>query len=177
MQINVYSGSLSRLCTQALVVGCFEDIRPLRGLAAEIDWYYSGIFSRMLMQGYFSGKFGGTLLVPTAGKLNVPKVILMGLGKSTAYDYEQFKRAGNFLFYTVNNLNVHECAVEIDSSYIEVPDTIRLVASFISGWKSADLKQSIRLTFVVNGREQAKLLQYKIQNGNILKNDRTVRTT
>ena len=169
MQMDVYSGNLNRLRTEVLTFGCFEDVRPLLGLPGEVDWYYSGLFSRMFMQNHFSGLLGKTLLIPTEGKLHISKAILIGLGKSETYGEAQLQSAALTLFQTLKGLKVRQCAIDLESFQGKRHSITDLATFFFTACSSEECDSPIALTFVVNHGETAKALQYKIQNGDFFK--------
>ncbi|MBN4054119.1 hypothetical protein JYT87_00250 [Nitrospira defluvii] len=162
MRIVVFADKLTHLQTNLLVVSCFEDIRPLQGLASEIDWIYGGILSRVLMEKRFSGEQGEMLLLASEGKLQIPKIILVGLGISTAYTYTHFASISNQLHHVLKDLNISECAVEIDAPMKKKLDSLRLVAAFIKGEKTSKIKKPLEVTFIVEEREKAQVEQQYI---------------
>jgi hypothetical protein len=64
------------------LVPCFEDERPLQGLAGYIDWRSCGMLSRLLRSGWCTGRAGESLLMPTRVGLPVERLVLVGLGSS-----------------------------------------------------------------------------------------------
>ena len=64
------------------IVPCFEDERPLQGLAGYIDWRSCGMLSRLLRTGWCTGRAGESLLMPTRVGLPVERLVLIGLGPS-----------------------------------------------------------------------------------------------
>ena len=164
MRIDVFSGPLSKLQTNLLIVTCFKDVRPLKGLAAQIDWYYGGLLSRILMEDRFSGEAGERLLLSSGGKLLIPKVILMGLGLSTAYDYPQLKSISSMLHPLLKDLHTRECSLEVAPPMTRSLDVIHLVEAFLSGEPSGDLSEPLEVTFIVNPSEEAKVAQHFLHN-------------
>lgn len=67
-------------------VCCFltEDERPLGGAAGYVDWRLCGALSRQLKSGFFEGRPGERLLLPSQGQLTADKVFAVGLGRSGA---------------------------------------------------------------------------------------------
>lgn len=65
----------------AVLTYCADE-RPLRGLAALIDWRLSGALSRLLRSGFCTGAAGETLLMPGRRGLPAARMILAGLGPS-----------------------------------------------------------------------------------------------
>ncbi|MFQ5588428.1 MAG: M17 family peptidase N-terminal domain-containing protein [Nitrospiria bacterium] len=170
MRVDVYSGSLSRLATEALVVTCFEDIRPLCGLAGEVDWFYHGVFSRLIQQSIFRGALGRAALIPTEGKLEINKTVLMGLGKSTAYGPDQFDAAIQRIIETLSDLNIRAAAVEMDllTSFSPSLETTQEAASRLSCLGATHVMASGQLTLVMRDVEQANRLRHSLQSGNRL---------
>jgi len=159
MHVDVYSDKLTKLSADLLVVTCFKDRRPLRGLAGEVDWYYGGILSRALMDKRFDGTLGEMLLLSTAGKLSIPKVILMGLGESSKYGYAQFKTVSIKLHAALKGLDLQECAVEIDTASTQKLNALKLVEAFRLGEDRSLRKDPLGITFVVKENEKAGLMQ------------------
>lgn len=53
--------------------------RPLQGLAGLCDWRLCGQLSRVLETGFFEGKRGEALLMPTAARLKVNRILAFGI--------------------------------------------------------------------------------------------------
>ena len=60
----------------AVLVG---DERPLQGLAGLVDWRLAGALTRALLEGVYGAGPDEALLVPTAGRLPAPRVVVVGL--------------------------------------------------------------------------------------------------
>ncbi len=59
-----------------------EDERPLTGLAGFVDWRLCGRLSRVLQNGYFTGGKSDCLLLPTDGRIAMPRAFVFGLGRT-----------------------------------------------------------------------------------------------
>lgn len=61
---------------------CFvtEDERPLSGAAGFLDWRLCGELSRVLRSGFFIGRPGERLLLPSSGRVPARRLFLVGLG-------------------------------------------------------------------------------------------------
>ncbi len=57
-----------------------EDERPLTGAAGYVDWRLCGQLSRLLVDGFFKGTRGESLLLPSNGHIGPPRVVVLGLG-------------------------------------------------------------------------------------------------
>ena len=71
---------LDALDAESLGLFCFEDQRPLCGVAGFVDWRLCGAISRLLLGGLFQGQRDETLMLPVTGALSVRRVFLFGLG-------------------------------------------------------------------------------------------------
>jgi hypothetical protein len=80
VQIAIETRPLERLDCDVLVVGLFEDDRPLRGGAARVDWRLCGQVSELVALGRVSGARGEAALMPSPGSLRAARVLLLGLG-------------------------------------------------------------------------------------------------
>lgn len=165
MRVGIFSGKLTKLHAEVLVVSCFEDIRPLRGLAGEVDWLYGGIFSNLLMQGKVTGKLGEILLLATQQKMQVPKVILAGLGPSHSYEIDDFGLVSKRIAGIMTGLQARECAVELLPPASRSLDLALLMESFLKGMDKTKKLEPFDLTFVVKDGEKARALQQRIKNG------------
>jgi hypothetical protein len=72
--------------TDLALVAYFEDERPLRGLAAFLDWRAGGKLSRLLRSGWCTGRAGEAVLLPGARGLPSDRIVLLGLGPLRAFD-------------------------------------------------------------------------------------------
>lgn len=59
----------------------FEDVRPLQGVSAFLDWREREWLSRILLDQSFVGEEGATLLTPARRSGYVERVVLFGVGR------------------------------------------------------------------------------------------------
>jgi hypothetical protein len=83
--------SLPDLDSLCVFVG--EDERPLRGAAGFLDWRLGGALSRVLVSGFFVGAPADTLLLPTGGRIAIPRVFAIGVGRWQALTEEGLSAA------------------------------------------------------------------------------------
>ena len=193
MRLNVFSGKFTKLHAEILIAGCYEDIRPLGGLAGEIDWLYGGIFSSLMTRNRVAGKQGEILLLSTQGKMQVPKTLLVGLGSAVEYDYPILNEAAKGVFQLMAGLHVRDIAVELaepvfrrgarrrfpenagpaspgesESEKTNQFDLRLLMEAFLKGIDEKKRRDPFDLTFVVSDSEKARTLQRRIVNGEYL---------
>lgn len=98
----------------ALCLFVAEDDRPLPSSAGYVDWRLCGALSRVLKNGFFTGAKDDWLLLPSDGKLPVPRIFVVGLGSrralSTGALSEALASAGRVL-----------SRAKVDSVALEVP--------------------------------------------------------
>ena len=80
MVLKVFMLDIKKLETDAVAVGFFEDIRPLKGAAGALDWILCGSLSHLIIQKKIRGALGETALLTTRGKIPAPKVFMVELG-------------------------------------------------------------------------------------------------
>lgn len=66
---------------QGLVVTCFENERPLRGLAGLLDWRFQGAISQCLKVGAVTGRAGEVVYMPMTRIGKTYHLILVGGGE------------------------------------------------------------------------------------------------
>ena len=86
MQISVHSGELKESASKAIIVTLFEGANTSTGAVAEIDAALDGAISRLVEEGDVKGKRNETTLLHTLGRLASPRVLVVGLGKSDAFN-------------------------------------------------------------------------------------------
>jgi Cytosol aminopeptidase family, N-terminal domain len=72
--------ALDPLPVDTLCLFVSEDERPLRGAAGFADWRLCGQLSRLLVDGFFRGTRGESLLLPSNGRIGAPRLVVLGLG-------------------------------------------------------------------------------------------------
>jgi hypothetical protein len=86
-QPRILSQPVKKLHTEVLAAGIFEDVRPLRGPAEEVDWVTGGLLSALIRKGRVTGKRGEAVLMATQNKIPASKVMIIGLGPRAQFDH------------------------------------------------------------------------------------------
>lgn len=98
---------------EALVLPFFEDERPLRGAAGLVDWRLCGRLSRLIgAGGRVSGAANEVTLYP-GGRVVFPRLLLVGLGRSDAFDENTARRAADDIATAVTKLGVQRVALSL----------------------------------------------------------------
>lgn len=101
------------------VVG--EDERPLRAANAWIDWRLYGTVSELLKREIFTGKFGEKCLMPTYGKFQFERLILLGAGPliesstspSDDVGQTQWRQLAELIDQTIRSLKVRTLGLSL----------------------------------------------------------------
>ena len=93
LTLSVEVGELERVDAELAATGFFSDDRPLRGQAGRADWRLCGLISRLLLEGRLRGERGEALLVPSAGSLRAPRLLLVGLGTRSQFQDSSLREA------------------------------------------------------------------------------------
>ncbi len=85
MTVKVLLQDIKKLETEALIFGFYENVRPLRDLAGQLDWLLCGSLSHLIINQKLRGSLGEVALVTSRGKVPASKLFMVGLGpKETA---------------------------------------------------------------------------------------------
>ncbi len=80
LTVKVLLQDIKKIETEALIVGFYENVRPLKGLAGELDWLLCGSLSDLIIKHKLRGELGDIALLTSRGKVPAPKIFLVGLG-------------------------------------------------------------------------------------------------
>ena len=86
LRVELETRPVERADGDLAVAGFFESDRPLRGAAGRADWRLCGLVSKALLEQRCLGAPGEEILVPTLGRMRVPRVLFMGLGERARFD-------------------------------------------------------------------------------------------
>ncbi len=118
LTVKVLLQDIKKLPTEALIVGFYEDIRPLKGLAGELDWLLCGALSRLIIQNKLRGSFGEVALLTSRGKVPAQKIFMIGLGPRKGFSPSTLRRAAGAAVASVLAAGVKAAALE----YVQPPD-------------------------------------------------------
>ena len=97
----------------ALCLFVAEDDRPLPSSAGYVDWRLCGALSRVLKNGFFTGAKDDWLLLPSDGKLSVPRIFVVGLGSRKALNAGALSEALASAGRVLSRAKVDAVALEI----------------------------------------------------------------
>jgi len=102
-----------------LVIGFFQDERPLKGSSGWMDWRLNGMLSSFLIKKRLTGDWQETTLIPTQGRVMPRMTLLLGLGKVREYSYLRLRELSHYLLETLKKLNASNVCLSLpyDESY------------------------------------------------------------
>ena len=72
--------ALSQKKLSGMILLCFENERPLKGMLGYLDWRFNGHFSRLLKEQTITGKKGETVFVPLLWNDQTYQFLIVGAG-------------------------------------------------------------------------------------------------
>ncbi|GEM_PF-1511373 len=112
MQVTILSKKITRIRSEILILGFFQDARPISGYAAEIDWFTNGTISSLILKNKIHGRLGEATLLATS-KVATPKILLVGLGQKKDYSYRILQQLSTHVLEILVRLKVREAIVEL----------------------------------------------------------------
>jgi hypothetical protein len=114
--VNVLLQDIQKLETDALIVGFYEDVRPLKGLAGELDWLLCGALSSLILKNKIRGSLGDVALLTSRGKVPAQKIFLVGLGTRKGFSPRRARSAASIAASSAASAGVGRMAMECFSS-------------------------------------------------------------
>ena len=112
LTMQVLLQDIRTLETDALVVGLFEDVRPLKSFAGQLDWLLCGALSRLLLEKRLQGRLGDVALLTSLGKVPAGKIFMVGCGPRASFSLESLRIAAGTVAASVTGAGVVKAAVE-----------------------------------------------------------------
>jgi hypothetical protein len=110
--VKVVLQDIKKLATEALIVGFYEDVRPLKGAAGELDWLLCGALSSLILSKKLRGSLGDVALVTSRGKVPAEKIFLIGLGPRAGLTLTTLKSAARTAAASAVGAGVKSAAIE-----------------------------------------------------------------
>lgn len=89
MNIEVITGSVTKILCDTLIVNLFEDVIAPGGATGAVNKALNGQISEVIRDTAGCGKYGETTVVHTFGALGAKRIILLGLGKRSEFSLDK----------------------------------------------------------------------------------------
>lgn len=149
MKANIFSERLTKVEDKVIVAGFFSDVRPLKGLAGEIDWLFNGQISKLILDGKLTGQIDDSLLL-YSNRLKTRNVLLLGMGKRERFDSSAVKNTAKLLANKLSALNIKSFTTEIFGSGYSSLEASNVFKLMLSEFKKFD---DIDVNFFVEDKE------------------------
>jgi hypothetical protein len=110
--VKVIFQDIKKLATEALIVGFYEDVRPLKGVAGELDWLLCGALSSLVLTKKLRGSLGDVALVTSQGKVPAQKIFLVGMGSRAGLTPTTLRSAARTAAASAVGAGVRSAAIE-----------------------------------------------------------------
>ncbi len=110
--VQIVYGDIRKVASDAIVVGIFEDVRPLKGFAGELDWLLCGSLSDILLTKRIRGSLGDVALFTSRGKVPSPKIFMMGLGPRSEFSRSTLRTAARTAASSLVGAGAKQAAIE-----------------------------------------------------------------
>jgi hypothetical protein len=147
---------------EAIACVVWEDVRPMDGLAALCDWRFAGRLSRLLMDGFVTGKLGEVTLVPGRPALAAEKLFLIGGGPSIGFDETRFDGIVETLLRTLGGVSARSVLSQLPGRQANWLAPER-AADRLLGALAAPRARNVSWTLVEDLEGQRRIEQHMIE--------------
>jgi len=113
MIVQIVDKPLVEIEGEVLVAYLYTTDRPPHGTTGTVDWYMNGFVSRLIKAGKIKGGRDELVLLATQGRLAVPRVLLLGMGRADEVRPVDFYAAWERLGDTLAGFAVDELVTSI----------------------------------------------------------------
>ncbi len=110
--VKVIFQDIKKVESDAIVVGFFEDVRPLKGLAGQLDWLLCGSLSDLLLENKLRGSLGDVALLTARQKVPAPKILMVGLGPRSGFSLSTLRNVARTAASSVLGVGATHAALE-----------------------------------------------------------------
>jgi hypothetical protein len=110
---------LDLLGTEVIASTLASDERPPHGVTGLLDFRLAGRISRLIEQGFATGRVGEVLLVPGKPKLPFDKLLLFGIGKQADFNDPVFRVVLDKMLRTLEGLRARTAVVELPGRHFD----------------------------------------------------------
>jgi hypothetical protein len=109
---NVIFQDIQAIESDAVIVGFYEDVRPLKSIAGQLDWLLCGSLSRLIIEKRMRGALGEMALLSSRGKIPAGKIFLVGLGPRSEFSCAALKSVAMMIASSVSATGAQVAALE-----------------------------------------------------------------
>ena len=167
LALEIETTPLDQVNVDVLVTPFFSCDRPLRGPAARADWRLCGLLSERLQGEQLTGARGEAALIPTAGRMRTPLLLVMGLGPRSDFGEEALREVARSATVRLLGLRSGIVGIALPGELAPRLDTFHAAGVVLEGVAGAlsehERPSALRLRLVVppeeSGRARSGLLE------------------
>lgn len=131
MDVQIITQAIRDIKSEALIVAAARQGQRLQlsTTAKTIDDLLNGLFTESSINGEFKGNLGEMLTIHPMGHLATKRVIVVGLGNSSAITTQSFRRASAIATRHAQNTGAHQVVLALDWDNAQVSTTAALQAA------------------------------------------------
>ncbi len=161
--ISVVLQDIKKLETDALIVGFYEDVRPLKGLAGELDWLLCGTLSSLILKNKLNGSLGDAALLTSRGKVPAKKIFLIGLGPHERLSPAVLRSAARNAVKIASDAGASEVSLEfIQPAAVSLEEGVRVLHT---GLLEGNAKQGMHIALLAKDASVYEKLSQLIKRG------------
>jgi leucyl aminopeptidase len=124
MQVKIKKEKVEEIADEALAIFVLED-QALKGKIKKIDTLLNGAISDLIKSGDFTGKLNQTAVLYPKDKLQVKRILLVGLGKKEKFDLDKLRQGAGTVCKKAKELKVKSISAilpEVKSRGLSIRD-------------------------------------------------------
>ncbi len=138
MTVKVLLQDIKKLETEALIFGFYENVRPLRDIAGQLDWLLCGALSSLIIDQKLRGALGEVALLTSRGKVPATKLFMVGLGPWEAASGDTLRTAARTAVRSLARAGVKSAVMEYFNApglpyESELPELVKGIGEGVSG--------------------------------------------
>jgi leucyl aminopeptidase len=138
MKVTVKQGSITDVECDAIIVNLFLGVTYPGGATGAVDRALDGLISRAIPEWKTSGQLAEVLSLQTEGKIPAEKVLVVGLGRSDQFGYEEVEQAAYAVAdHAVNDPKIKRLGTIIHGAGIGGLEVKKAVAALVRGSERA----------------------------------------
>lgn len=156
MNMNVVCQDVKAIEADAVIVGFYEDVRPLKGAAGELDWLLCGTLSSLIIDRRLRGAVGEVALVTSREKIPAGKIFLLGFGPRARCSAASLKQAARTAAATAAGAGITSAAIELFAAFD--PTDQSHLASLRDGLREGAGNRPLSISIAASGQERCDLI-------------------
>jgi leucyl aminopeptidase len=118
LEVKVFSGDITKIKTDAIIVNLFEGVKEPGGATGAVDKALGGAITELIRQGELKGKFNEISIIHSLGKIPARIVAVAGLGKEAEFTDDKIRSIVAEICRNLRKLNCRRIATIVHGAGI-----------------------------------------------------------